>query len=151
MIEAQEIMEILPHKHPFLLIDRIIEFEKGKRIVGIKNVTVNEPFFGGHFPGYPIMPGVLVIEAMAQVGGVLVFKSDPGDIENKTVFFMGIDKAKFRRPVIPGDQMKFELEVTKRRGSIWGFKGTAYVDEKLVAEAELLATIADKKPIGEYL
>jgi 3-hydroxyacyl-[acyl-carrier-protein] dehydratase len=145
MIEINEIMNILPHAYPFLLVDRIIEVEPGKRIVGIKNVTYNEPFFPGHFPGHPIMPGVLIVEAMAQTAGVLVFKSMPEEEKEKRVFFLGIDNVRFRKPVIPGDQLRLELEITKHRQSIWGFKGKASVDGKLVAEGELLAMLGDEK------
>lgn len=145
MIEIKEIMKILPHAYPFLLVDRIIEMEPGKRIVGIKNVTYNEPFFPGHFPGRPIMPGVLIVEAIAQAAGVLAFKSMPEEGQGKPVYFLGIDHVRFRKPVIPGDQLRLELEITKRRQSIWGFKGQALVDGKLVAEAELLAMLGDEK------
>ena len=143
MIEIKEIMNILPHAYPFLLVDRIIEVEPGKRIIGMKNVTYNEPFFPGHFPGRPIMPGVLIIEAMAQTAGVLVFSSIPEEEHKKPVYFLGIDNARFRKPVIPGDQLRLELEITKHRQSFWGFRGKAFVDEKLVAEAEsfILATM----------
>jgi len=145
MIEIKEIMTILPHAYPFLLVDRIIEIEPGKRIVGIKNVTYNEPFFPGHFPGRPIMPGVLIVEAMAQTAGVLVFNTLSEGERNKLVYFLGIDNVKFRKPVVPGDQLRLELEITKHRQSIWGFKGKALVDEKLVAEAELLAMLGEKE------
>jgi 3-hydroxyacyl-[acyl-carrier-protein] dehydratase len=128
-----------------LLVDRIIEVEPGKRIVGIKNVTYNEPFFPGHFPGRPIMPGVLIVEAMAQTAGVLVFKSMPEEDQKRSVFFLGMDNVKFRKPVIPGDQLRLELEITRHRQSIWGFKGKAFVDEKLVAEADLLAMLGEEK------
>jgi len=141
-IDIKEIMNILPHRYPFLLIDRILDLDPGKSARGLKNVTINEPFFNGHFPGHPIMPGVLIIEAMAQVGGVLAFKS--ADVTNKVVYFMGIDKARFRKPVLPGDAIEFVLNVTKCRGTIWAFKGEAFVAGTLVAEAELLATIVDK-------
>ncbi|HEY4706819.1 MAG TPA: 3-hydroxyacyl-ACP dehydratase FabZ [Thermodesulfobacteriota bacterium] len=141
-IDIKEIMNILPHRYPFLLIDRILELDPGKRARGLKNVTINEPFFNGHFPGHPIMPGVLLVEAMAQVGGVLAFKS--ADVTNKVVYFMGIDKARFRKPVLPGDAVEFELNVTRSRGTIWAFKGEAFVAGNLVAEAELLATIVEK-------
>jgi len=144
MIEIKEIMNILPHAYPFLLVDRIIEIEPGKRIVGIKNVTYNEPFFPGHFPGRPIMPGVLIVEAMAQTAGVLVFNTLSEGDRNKLVYFLGMDNVKFRKPVIPGDQLRLELEITKHRQSIWGFKGKALVDGKLVAEAELLAMLGEK-------
>jgi 3-hydroxyacyl-[acyl-carrier-protein] dehydratase len=118
IIDITEILEILPHRYPFLLVDKVVEFEKGKRIRAIKNVTINEPFFQGHFPGHPIMPGVLIVEAMAQVGGILAFKS--ADVKNKVVYFMGIDKARFRKPVLPGDVIELTLEVKKTRGSIRG-------------------------------
>lgn len=145
MIEIDEIMKILPHAYPFLLVDRILEIEPEKRIVGIKNVTYNEPFFPGHFPGRPIMPGVLIVEAMAQAAGVLVFKSLPEEKFGQPVFFLGIDHVRFRKPVIPGDQLRLELEITKHRQAIWGFKGKALVDGKLVAEAELLAMMGEEK------
>ncbi len=146
MIEAKEIMSILPHAFPFLLVDRILEVEPGKRIVGIKNVTYNEPYFPGHFPGRPIMPGVLILEAMAQTAGLLALQSMPEDEKKKKpVFFLGIDNARFRKPVIPGDQLRLELEVTRQRQSIWGFKGKAWVDGKLVAEADLLAMMGEEK------
>lgn len=142
MIDINEIMSILPHRYPFLLIDRITALEKGKSAAGIKNVTINEPFFLGHFPGHPIMPGVLIVESMAQVGGVLAFKS--ADVANKVVYFMGIDKARFRKPVFPGDTLAISVTVTKCRGTIWAFKGEARVGETLVAEAELMATIMER-------
>jgi 3-hydroxyacyl-[acyl-carrier-protein] dehydratase len=136
-------MKLLPHRYPFLLVDRVVEFEAGKRIVGIKNVTINEPFFQGHFPEHPIMPGVLILEAMAQVGGVYaILGNEVG--ENQVPYFVGIDNAKFRKPVLPGDALRLELElITKRRG-IYTFNGKATVDGKLVAQAELKATFADK-------
>jgi 3-hydroxyacyl-[acyl-carrier-protein] dehydratase len=145
MITINEILAMLPHAYPFLLVDRIVEIELGKRIVGIKNVTYNEPFFPGHFPGRPIMPGVLIVEAMAQTAGVLVFKSMPEEDHKRSVFFLGMDNVKFRKPVIPGDQLRLELEITRHRQSIWGFKGKASVDEKLVAEADLLAMLGEEK------
>lgn len=145
MIGIQEIMNTLPHRYPFLLVDKIVEMESGKRIVGIKNVTINEPFFQGHFPGQPIMPGVLILEAMAQVAGVMALKTVPPDeVKNKVIFFMTIDKAKFRKPVVPGDQIRFELDVLKVRSSIMNFKGQAIVDGAVVAEAEMMAMIVDR-------
>ncbi len=145
MIDIQEIMETLPHRYPFLLVDRIVEMEMGKRIVGIKNVTMNEQFFQGHFPGHPIMPGVLIIEAMAQTGGVLALKSVPKEqVKNKVIYFMSIDKAKFRKRVVPGDQLRFELDVIRQRSNIMSLKAQALVDGAVVAEAELMAMIADK-------
>ena len=143
MIEIDEILTLLPHNYPFLLVDRIEEFEPEKRIVGLKNVTFNEPFFPGHFPGKPIMPGVLIVEAMAQTGGILAFKSYPG--LKGDVRFIGIDEARFRRPVIPGDQLRLVLEVIKHRREIWVFKGEAFVDGKKVAEAQLMATLQSNK------
>jgi len=146
-MDIKEIQRILPHRYPFLLVDRIIEIDLGKKIVGIKNVSVNEPFFQGHFPGYPVMPGVLIIEAMAQVGGVLAFKSveEKMDISGKLVYFAGIDKAKFRKPVFPGDQIRFELEVIHVKEPYWKLKGLALVDGKKVCEAELMALVGDKE------
>jgi len=147
MIGIQEIFDILPHRYPFLLVDRILEMETGKRVVGIKNVTINEPFFQGHFPGHPIMPGVLLLEAMAQTGGVLAMRSAEAagmDIKTKVIYFMTIDKVKFRKPVVPGDQVRFELDLIKSRANIRGYKAQALVDGAVVAEAELMAMIVDK-------
>jgi beta-hydroxyacyl-ACP dehydratase FabZ len=147
MIGIQEIFDILPHRYPFLLVDRILEMEMGKRVVGIKNVTINEPFFQGHFPGHPIMPGVLLLEAMAQTGGVLAMRSAEAegmDIKEKVIYFMTIDKVKFRKPVVPGDQVRFELDLIKSRANIRGYKAQALVDGAVVAEAELMAMIVDK-------
>ena len=143
IIEASEILKILPHRYPMLLVDRIVEFEAGKRIVGIKNVTINEPFFQGHFPDHPIMPGVLITEAMAQVGGVLLMSSVENP-ETKLVYFSGIDGARFRKPVTPGDQLRFELKLIKLRGTICKMSGVAYVDGEKVAEAELMSMIVDR-------
>jgi beta-hydroxyacyl-ACP dehydratase FabZ len=138
----EDIIEIIPHRYPFLLVDKIIELEPEKKIKGIKNVTANEPFFQGHFPGKPIMPGVLIIEAMAQVGGVLARLSVPGAVDkNGDIFFMAIDKVKFRRPVVPGDQIVFELVPIRTGSKVWKLNGKAFVDDTLVAEAELTATI----------
>jgi 3-hydroxyacyl-[acyl-carrier-protein] dehydratase len=145
MIDIKEIMAMAPHAYPFLLVDRILDVEPGKRIVGIKNVTYNEPFFPGHFPGRPIMPGVLIVEAMAQTAGVLIFNSLPKEDHKKTVFFLGVDNFRFRKPVIPGDQLRMELEITRHRQSIWGFKGKALVDGNVVAEGDLLAMIGEEK------
>jgi 3-hydroxyacyl-[acyl-carrier-protein] dehydratase len=144
MKEIKQIMALLPHRYPFLLVDKILEMEEGKRIVGIKNVTINEPFFQGHFPGSPIMPGVLIIEAMAQTWGILVLNSEKDKAGSKNVLFLGIDKARFRKPVYPGDQLRFELQALHLKRSIWKFKGEAFVDGELVAEAELMATISNK-------
>jgi 3-hydroxyacyl-[acyl-carrier-protein] dehydratase len=144
MLDINEIMKILPHRPPFLLVDRITEMEPGKRIVGLKNVTINEPFFPGHFPGHPVMPGVLIIEAMAQVACVLAILSSDESIRSKVTYFAGIDNAKFRKPVFPGDQLRLELEAVNCKRGIWYFNGKAYVDDKLVTEAELKAAFADK-------
>jgi 3-hydroxyacyl-[acyl-carrier-protein] dehydratase len=145
MIEINEIQRLLPHAFPFLLVDRIVEYEPGKRIVGLKNVTFNEPFFPGHFPGKPIMPGVLIVEALAQTGGILAFKSNPdlkGDVR-----FVGIDGARFRRPVTPGDQLRLVLEVVKHRREMWVFDAQAFVDGKKVAEAQLMAVLQQDEEI----
>lgn len=139
MIDINEILDLLPHRYPFLLVDRVLELEEAKKIVAIKNVTLNEPFFQGHFPGRPIMPGVLILEAMAQTGGVLAFRSFPG--VKGSVFFTGIDGARFRKPVIPGDQLKFVVEVVKHRREIWVFEAKAYVENDLVAEARIMAML----------
>jgi len=138
-----DIMKILPHRYPFLLVDRIASFEAGKGITGIKNVSINEPFFLGHFPEHPIMPGVLILEAMAQVGGVYAVLADAVG-ENRVPYFVGIDKAKFRKPVLPGDVLHLELELLGIRRGIYTFRGKAIVNGKLAAEAELKATFADK-------
>jgi beta-hydroxyacyl-ACP dehydratase FabZ len=143
-LNYEDIIKILPHRYPFLLVDRITELEPGKRVVGIKNVSINEPFFRGHFPGNPIMPGVLIIEAMAQVGGVLARLSVPGAVDKEngdTVFFMSMDKVKFRKPVVPGDQIIFELTPLRTGSRVWKMAGKAFVNDELVAEAELTATI----------
>lgn len=145
MLGITEVMDFLPHRYPFLMIDRILEFEADKRVVGLKNVTINEPFFQGHFPGHPIMPGVLLLEAMAQTGGVLALMSLPAEeVKKKVLYFMSIDKAKFRKPVLPGDQVRFELTLIKARGNIKSFKAEAKVDGAIVAEAEMMAMIVDK-------
>src|SRR6266705_6672266 len=136
VMEQAEIQSLLPHRYPFLLVDRVQELDPDRRIVGIKNVTINEPFFQGHFPGRPIMPGVLIIEAMAQVGGVLAFKS-ANQSAAKLVYFMGIDKAKFRRPVVLGDRLRFVVDVLRARHPYWKMRGEAYVEDSLVCEAEL--------------
>ncbi len=144
MLEIKEIMNILPHRYPFLMVDRVVEMDPGKRIVGIKNVTINEPFFQGHFPGHPVMPGVLIVEAMAQVAGILAYLSSDDEIRKKVCYFMSIDNARFRKPVVPGDLLRLEMEALMNRRGIWGFGGKAYVEDKLVAEAELKATFADR-------
>src|SRR4030042_1511473 len=134
MLNIKDIQKLLPHRYPFLLVDRIIEMEPGIRALGIKNVTINEGFFQGHFPEQPIMPGVLIIEALAQVAGVLAFCSEAS--EGRSVYFMSIEKAKFRRPVLPGDQLKLEVKILQRRGNVWKFSGSAVVEQKVATEAE---------------
>lgn len=143
-LDHTDIIKILPHRYPFLLVDRITELELGKRVVGIKNVTFNEPFFQGHFPGNPIMPGVLVIEAMAQVGGILArlsVSSVVDDPERDAIYFLSMDKVKFRKPILPGDQIVFELRPLRTGSRVWKMAGKAFVNNDLVAEAELVATI----------
>jgi len=144
MLDLQEIVKILPHRYPFLMVDRILEIESGKRIVGIKNVTINEPFFQGHFPGHPVMPGVLIIESMAQVAGILAYLSAGEEDRKKITYFLAIDNARFRKPVLPGDVLRLEMVTTMTRRGIWGFNGKAYVEDKLVADADLKATFAAK-------
>ncbi|MBI5183274.1 MAG: 3-hydroxyacyl-ACP dehydratase FabZ [Nitrospinae bacterium] len=141
MLDIKEIQKYLPHRYPFLLVDRILEIEEGKRVVGIKNVTMNEDYFIGHFPGHPIMPGVLIIEAMAQTAALLALYSVHEGERSSIIYFTGIDKAKFRRPVVPGDQIRFELDVLKQRRNLWRFSGNAFVEKNLVAEAEIQAMI----------
>ena len=145
MKNIKEIMGLLPHRYPFLLVDKILEMEEGKRIVGIKNVSINEPFFQGHFPDSPIMPAVLLLEAMAQTGGILVLSLEGETSKTRNVLFLGIDKARFRKPVYPGDQVRFELVALQQKKSVWKFKGEAVVEGTLVAEAELMAMISDKE------
>ncbi len=143
-----EIQKILPHRYPFLLVDRITELRIGEYIEGYKNVSISEPVFQGHFPDHPIYPGVMILEGMAQAGGVLAFKSmdsaTQADIDNKVVYFMSIDKAKFRVPVTPGDQLVYKISVMKQKGPVWQLEAKAYVDDKVVAQAELKAMIVDK-------
>ena len=145
MMEIKEIMKHMPHRYPFLLVDRILSMKEGEEIVGIKNVTINEPFFVGHFPGEPIMPGVLIVEAMAQVGGVLAFHSIPADWAGSLVYFMGLDKVRFRKLVVPGDQLRLHLTMLRQKKNIFKMRGEAFVEDTLVAEAELLASIEAKK------
>ena len=144
-IDIQGILKRIPHRFPMLMIDRMIDVVPGESGTGIKNVTVNEPYFQGHFPGHPIMPGVLIIEAMAQVGGMLLMSHFEGqNVEDKVVYFMSLDNVKFRRPVVPGDQIRFELEMLQFRGKTCRMKGAGYVDGQVVAEAEMMAMVTDR-------
>jgi 3-hydroxyacyl-[acyl-carrier-protein] dehydratase len=145
-ISNEEIQHILPHRYPFLLLDRILDITLNEKVIGLKNVTVNEPFFQGHFPGKPIMPGVLIVEAMAQAGGVLAYKSTP-QLMGKLIYFLALDKVKFRKPVVPGDQLILELTALRRGQRVWKMQGKGFVRENLVAEAELTAAIADNKDV----
>ncbi len=140
-MDVEEIKRILPHRYPFLLVDRILSVEIGKRIVGLKNVTINEPFFAGHFPHNPIMPGVLIMEAMAQVGGILALLSVPEQQGNPAIFLMALDKVRFRKPVVPGDQLILELETLRGGKKFFKMSGKAFVNQTLVAEGELMAAV----------
>jgi 3-hydroxyacyl-[acyl-carrier-protein] dehydratase len=142
-LDINDIQRILPHRFPFLLIDRVVDLERRKRIVAIKNVTINEPFFAGHFPGLPVMPGVLIVEAMAQAGGVLLF-TEVEDRDSKLVLFTGIERARFRRPVVPGDQLRIEVVVKVWRGNAGRMAGSAYVGETLAAEALVTCRMVDR-------
>ena len=144
MLTIAEIMKILPHRYPMLLVDRVLEIEPGKRIVCIKNVTANEQFFQGHFPGAPVMPGVLIVEAMAQCGAVLVLRDIP-DRENKLFLFAGVDKARFRKPVVPGDQLRMEVEIVQKRSNSVKIRGVATVEGEMVAEAEMLSIMVERQ------
>jgi 3-hydroxyacyl-[acyl-carrier-protein] dehydratase len=147
-MDVMEIQKIIPHRYPFLLLDRVTDIEKSKSLTGFKNVTIGDNVFQGHFPGHPIYPGVMILEGMAQAGGILAFKSMDDMTEeeaaNKVVYFMSIDKAKFRAPVKPGDRLEYRINVIKNKGSIWVLDGKAYVDDTLVSQAELKAMIVDK-------
>ena len=148
MIDVVEIQKILPHRYPFLLVDRVTDLTPGESLIGYKNVSISEPVFEGHFPGHPIYPGVMILEGMAQAGGILAFKSmgdlSEEEVKNKVVYFMSIDKAKFRNPVRPGDKLEYRVNVIKHKGNIWVLDGKAYVDDVLASEAELKAMIVDK-------
>ncbi len=144
MMSLLEIQKLLPHRYPFLLVDRVVEIVPGKKLIAYKNVSCNEPFFSGHFPGHPVMPGVLVLEALAQACAILAYKSEDLDPNRKVTYLMAIDKAKFRKPVVPGDQLQLDVAVLKHKGPVWKQRGTAMVDGVKVAEAEFLATVVDK-------
>ena len=145
IMNVQEIQKLLPHRYPFLLLDRVTEITPQERLVGLKNVTVNEPFFEGHFPGHPVMPGVLILEALAQASAVLAYKSEGKDPTKFVCYLMSIDGAKFRRPVVPGDQLTLTVEVLRHKTSVWKTRGVATVNGALAAEGEFLATVA---PVG---
>jgi len=154
-MDVRQIMKILPHRYPFLLVDRVEEMIPGERAVGIKNVTINEEYFQGHFPGHPVMPGVLIVEFMAQVAGVLAYASTDNpehlgqELDGKVVYFMSMDKVKFRKPVVPGDQLRGEVILKRLRGSIVSFEGKAFVGDSLVAEAEMKAILVDREEAAE--
>lgn len=144
VMDAIDVQAVLPHRYPFLLVDRVVEFDPGRRAVGLKNVTVNDPYFQGHFPGRPVFPGVLIVEALAQLGGVLAIRSSSAE-KSPIVYLTGIDKAKFRKPVIPGDQIRLEVEVIKRRPPFWKMQGRAFVGSDLVCEAESTAMLQSER------
>jgi 3-hydroxyacyl-[acyl-carrier-protein] dehydratase len=144
MMDLIEIQKLLPHRYPFLLVDRVVELVPGQKLVAYKNVTINEPFFNGHFPGHPVMPGVLILEALAQAAAILAYKSEGVDPTQKVTYLMGVDGARFRKPVVPGDRLELQVEVVKHKGAIWKQRGVASVDGQRVAEAEFLATVVDK-------
>jgi 3-hydroxyacyl-[acyl-carrier-protein] dehydratase len=144
VLDIEDIMRLLPHRPPFLLVDRVLELEPGKRLVAWKSVTMNEPFFPGHFPGHPVMPGVLILEALAQAAAILAMKSmPPEDAANKVTYLMGVDGARFRRPVVPGDRLELVVEITKAKGAVWKERAEARVDGELAAEATFMAMLAE--------
>lgn len=149
VLGPEDIVALLPHRYPFLLVDRVVELVRNEYAIGLKNVTLNEPFFQGHFPDYRVMPGVLVIEAMAQVGGVLAYYSDEASSRDMLPLFTGIDRGRFRRQVVPGDQLRLHLEIARRRGPVWRFRGRAYVDGELATEAELQAVFKERSQEGD--
>jgi 3-hydroxyacyl-[acyl-carrier-protein] dehydratase len=148
-LDVEAVLRLLPHRPPFLLVDRVTSWEPSKRLTAIKAVTMNEPFFGGHFPGHPVMPGVLVLEALAQTCALLAILSLPaGELERKVTYLMGIDGARFRKPVVPGDRLELVVEITKQKGMVWKEYGKALVDGQVVAEAEFMAMLADRATPG---
>ncbi len=144
MMDIVDIQQLLPHRYPFLLVDRVVEVVPGQKLVALKNVTIHEPFFNGHFPGHPVMPGVLILEALAQATAILAYKTANMDPTRKVSYLMGVDGARFRKPVVPGDRLQLNIEVLRHKGAIWKTKGTATVDGARVAEGEFLATVVDK-------
>ena len=144
-LNVEEIQRILPHRYPFLLVDRIVALEPGKRIVGLKNVSINEPCFQGHFPGRPIMPGVLIVESLAQVGGILALLATPENMGKPSVYLMGLDKVRFRQPVVPGDQLRLEVESLRSGKKFWKMHGAAYVNDTLVMEGEMMAAVGKEE------
>ncbi len=147
VLDVEGIQKLLPHRPPFLLVDRVVEFEADRRLVALKGVTMNEPFFQGHFPGAPVMPGVLILESLAQAAALLAILSlPPGDTDGKITYLMGIDAARFRRPVVPGDRLELVCEVTKHKGAVWKQRGEARVDGQVAAEAEFMAMLAPREP-----
>ncbi|MEY2669090.1 MAG: beta-hydroxyacyl-(acyl-carrier-protein) dehydratase [Pseudomonadota bacterium] len=148
VMDINAIKAILPHRYPFLLVDRVISIETGKKLVGVKCVTVNEDFFNGHFPGHPVMPGVLILEALAQAAGLLVKSSMTEDTTDKVTYLMAIDNARFRKPVIPGDRLELHVETVKQKGAIWKTRGVARVDGEVVAEADYMAMLVDRQKEG---
>lgn len=144
MMDIVEIQQLLPHRYPFLLVDRVVEVVPGQKLVAYKNVTMNEDFFNGHFPGHPVMPGVLILEALAQATAILAYKTENMDPKNMVTYLMGVDGARFRKPVVPGDRLQLNIEVIRHKGAIWKTKGTATVEGVKVAEGEFLATVVDK-------
>jgi 3-hydroxyacyl-[acyl-carrier-protein] dehydratase len=143
-MDIVDIQQLLPHRYPFLLVDRVVEVVPGQKLVALKNVTIHEPFFNGHFPGHPVMPGVLILEALAQATAILAYKTANMDPTRKVSYLMGVDGARFRKPVVPGDRLQLNIEVLRHKGAIWKTKGTATVDGARVAEGEFLATVVDK-------
>ncbi|WP_370645354.1 3-hydroxyacyl-ACP dehydratase FabZ [Corallococcus sp. EGB] len=144
MMDIGEIQALLPHRYPFLLVDRVVEIVPGQKLTAYKSVTINEPFFNGHFPGHPVMPGVLILEALAQATAILAYKTESMDPTRLVTYLMGIDNARFRKPVVPGDRLQLDIEVIRHKGAIWKTKGVASVDGARVAEGEFLATVVDK-------